>query len=339
MTIGNKVTVLMPFYNAEAYLREAIDSILRQSYADFDFLIIDDGSTDDSAAIVESYDDPRIRLLRNDGNHGICYTLNRGIDESESEYIVRMDADDISEPRRIEWQVRFMDSHPEVGASGGNLIIFGEGMEPRPFIMNHDRYECRAELLFNSSIPHPSAIIRRKVIEEYNLRYRDEYRGIEDFELWWQIAKHSFITNQNKAILRYRKHRLQTTINDRAKKEAQLQRAIRFISERYADLGINLTDEEKSAIGRYQIGQTDHLSIDDITHFIDALQKAAQASRADTRQLRAIRKIASYAFLNVINANAKRETDWLLCMRYAVDCGVMPRWFYLKHLIYHKLRR
>ncbi len=336
MAIGNKVTVLMPMYNAEAYLREAIDSVLRQSYADFEFIIIDDGSTDDSVAIVESYDDPRIRLLRNHGNHGICYTLNRGIDESESEYIVRMDADDISEPRRIEWQMRYMDNHPEVGASGGNLIIFGEGIEPRPFIMNHDRYECRAELLFNSSMAHPATIIRRKVLEEHQLRYKEEYRGIEDFELWWQIAKHAFIVNQDKTLLRYRIHPQQVTSTD---KPGIKRLAERFTAQRFSDLGIALNDDEASAVRRYSTNQYQDFAIDDITHFIDALQKAAQASITAARQLRAIRKIASYAFLNVINANAKRETDWLLCMRYAVECGVMPRRFYLKHLIYHKLHR
>ena len=106
---GPLVTVLMPVFNAEKYLRLAIDSVLNQSYSYFEFLIIDDGSTDQSAQIIRSYSDPRIRFLQNECNLGLVTTLNRGIESSQGQYLARMDADDISYPQRLEKQVALLN--------------------------------------------------------------------------------------------------------------------------------------------------------------------------------------------------------------------------------------
>ena len=108
----------MPVYNGERYLREAIDSILNQTFKDFEFLIINDGSTDLSVEIIESYADKRISLAHNGQNLGLITTLNRGFDLACGEYIARMDCDDISLPDRLEKQVVFMDNHPEIGICG-----------------------------------------------------------------------------------------------------------------------------------------------------------------------------------------------------------------------------
>ena len=113
-----KVTVLMPVYNAEKYLIEAIRSILTQSFMDYELLIINDGSTDDSLKIIKSFSDKRIRLVQNERNIGQANSLNKGIKLARGEYIVRMDADDISLSERIKKQVKFMDANPEIGISG-----------------------------------------------------------------------------------------------------------------------------------------------------------------------------------------------------------------------------
>jgi glycosyltransferase involved in cell wall biosynthesis len=108
-----KITVLMPVYNAEQFLREAIDSMLNQSFRDFEFLIMDDGSTDSSISIIQQYQDPRIRLIRNEKNLGISPTLNKGIELASSDLIARMDADDISYPDRLQKQYDYMMAHPD----------------------------------------------------------------------------------------------------------------------------------------------------------------------------------------------------------------------------------
>src|SRR5580698_9685158 len=112
-TINNpKVTVLMPVYNGEKYIKEALESILQQTFIDFEFLIINDGSTDNSVSIIKSFNDNRIRLIHNEKNSGLVYSLNKGIGLSNGEYIARMDCDDVSIPERLEKQVGFLNSNP-----------------------------------------------------------------------------------------------------------------------------------------------------------------------------------------------------------------------------------
>jgi len=127
-----KVTVLMPVHNGQQHLREAIESILKQSFTDFEFLIIDDGSTDGSTAIVKTYNEPRIRLIANTENQGTVHVLNQGIQEAKGEYIARMDADDISLPQRLEKQVRFMDSRPDIGISGAGMRLIKRASSKTP---------------------------------------------------------------------------------------------------------------------------------------------------------------------------------------------------------------
>ena len=123
-----KATVLMPVFNGEKHLNEAINSILSQSFQDFEFLIIDDGSTDHSKKIIRSYQDKRIRFIENDRNLQLSRTLNRGIQLAKGEYILRMDADDISFPNRLEKQIQFMDQNLEIIASGSSLKLMGESI-------------------------------------------------------------------------------------------------------------------------------------------------------------------------------------------------------------------
>jgi len=121
----SQVTIIMPVYNGEVYLREAIDSILDQTLTDFEFLILNDGSSDHSVDIVRSYDDPRIRLVENEANLGVVQTLNRGLDLANGTFIARMDCDDRSLRDRLARQVAFLDDHPEVGICGTWMEAIG----------------------------------------------------------------------------------------------------------------------------------------------------------------------------------------------------------------------
>ena len=124
-----KVSVVMPAYNAEKYIGEAIESILNQTFRNFEFIIINDGSVDRTKEIIQEYDDPRIVLLENDKNSGIVVTLNKGVDAATGEYIARMDADDIALSNRIEQQVMFLNTHRNIGVVGSALQIFGEEID------------------------------------------------------------------------------------------------------------------------------------------------------------------------------------------------------------------
>lgn len=200
------VTVLMPVYNAGEFLKEAIDSILNQTYEEFEFLIINDGSTDSSVNIIESYKDKRIKLIHNIENKGLVESLNKGIEIAQGKYIIRMDADDIAEVNRIETQVDFMENNSDVAVAGSNGVIF---LSDKPIIkkltdlpIKYNEIKCK--LLFECPIVHSAVIIRKNILLENNYRYSEKYKDTEDYGLWIEIAKNHKIVNIPKKLLRYR---------------------------------------------------------------------------------------------------------------------------------------
>lgn len=206
-----KVSVVMPVYNGEKYLRQAIDSILNQSFSDFEFIIINDCSTDATEQIIKSYDDKRIVYVKNDNNIGVAESLNRGFDIAKGEYIARMDADDISLPQRFEKQIEFMDKHNEYGLCGCDIIKFDDNGNEKQFIYSHSDDEIKVDLLFDSPLPHPGIMIRRTVDETIDLHYDREYEKAEDFELWTRMAEKVRFYNIPEFLLKYREHNLQVS--------------------------------------------------------------------------------------------------------------------------------
>lgn len=199
------VTVLMSVYNGERYLREAIESILNQTFTDFEFLIINDGSTDASRSIISSYSDLRIQLIDNSQNIGLVKSLNRGLTLAQGRYIARQDADDISEPDRLARQVAFMDANPHLVMSGtwyreidmdGNL---GNNVRlPTEFT------ELQWALLFFCPFVHTAVIMcRSQLLQEIGLYNKDCYYA-EDYELWLRIARHLPMANLPAYLVRYR---------------------------------------------------------------------------------------------------------------------------------------
>lgn len=206
-----KISVVMPVYNAEKYLREAIDSILSQTYTDFEFIIIDDGSTDSSPEIVRTYDDARIRFFQNEHNMGVAATLNRGLDLATGEYIARMDSDDISLPERFVKQMEYMDKHPECAVVGTDMEIFGA--KRYQFIHSTAPEQLKVDLLFASALGHPTVMMRSSVVGKDGLHYDNSYNGIEDYELWVRVAAQHELGNLDSILLRYRMHSSQVTKN------------------------------------------------------------------------------------------------------------------------------
>ena len=200
-----KVSVLMPVYNGAAYLSEAIQSILAQTFTDFEFLIIDDGSSDNSYNVAASFSDARIRLIRNSKNLGLVASLNRGLELACGEYIARMDADDISLPERLSLQVAFMDMHPDVGICGSWLQAFSSKMcsEWRSPLSHN---EIHARLLFQSALFHPTVLIRTSLINAHHLRYRSDFPHAEDYELLSRSQPYCRYANIGEVLLRYRLH-------------------------------------------------------------------------------------------------------------------------------------
>jgi len=201
---GPKVTVLMSVYNGGKYLREAIDSILVQSFKDFEFLIIDDGSTDSSSDIIRSYTDPRIRLIKNEENIGLTHSLNKGLKLARGEYIARMDADDISLPERLEKQVHFLDEHMGVGLVSSSYIkinMAGEEIGFQKVAIEND--EIKERLLQFNCFCHPSAVFRRECVERVGA-YRETFEIAQDYDLWLRIAEEFEVANVEESLCKWR---------------------------------------------------------------------------------------------------------------------------------------
>ena len=202
-----KVTILLPAYNAALYLRDSLDSIMRQAFKDFDVLLIDDGSMDDTSKIAIEYSniDRRIKYYKNEKNIGLIKTLNKGLSLAKGEYIVRMDADDIMFDDRLYKQVKYMDSNPECFVCGGQMEYIGglTGMAP----ILPQKYE---DLLYFSLIIcplyHPTTIIRNSAIKQFGLKYNDSYKHAEDYKFWSDIifSHPNSIANIKDVVLFYR---------------------------------------------------------------------------------------------------------------------------------------
>jgi glycosyltransferase involved in cell wall biosynthesis len=198
------VTVLMPVYNAEDFLREAIDSILTQTYTNFEFLIIDDGSNDNSDNIISSYKDERIRYRKNERNLALIATLNKGFELANGKYIVRMDADDVSMPMRLEKQIEILENNAEIGVVGCWIKRFGAENKIVEFPTQND--EMKASMFFFNPISHPGVTIRKSLIDENQLKFNKHYLHAEDYHFWFQCFQLTQFYNIPEVLLNYRVH-------------------------------------------------------------------------------------------------------------------------------------
>lgn len=192
----------MPAYNTGKYIAAAIDSILNQTFTDFEFIIINDGSTDNTAEVIKEYikRDKRIKFINNKKTRGIVAASNDGLNTATGEYIAKMDSDDISLPNRLAKQVEFLDSHPDIGMVGCGFQAFDKGN----FIKTHSARIGLVDALVE--IPTTIFMARRSVIEQNKLRFNPDFIACEDYEFYVQFIKHAKIANMPDILYKYRWH-------------------------------------------------------------------------------------------------------------------------------------
>jgi hypothetical protein len=223
------VTVLMPVFDAAAHLRQAIDSVLAQTFEDFELLVMDDGSTDGSADLVRGYADARIRLERHDRNRGVVATLNAGIARARGRYIARMDADDVCLPTRLEEQVDHLDSHPEIaGVSAAFETVDAAGC---PLPIDHGLRRpvgpalVRWSFHFGSFFCHPAAMLRRQIFDSVG-GYDPAFPHAEDYDLWLRVVEKHALDNLPRTLLRLRWHGENVSVQHRETQQAGARRAL-----------------------------------------------------------------------------------------------------------------
>ena len=206
---GPRVSVVMPVYNGERYVAEAVESILSQSFQDFEFLVFDDGSEDRTFAIINEYAtrDHRIHLVRK-RHQGYVPWLNEGLAASRGEFIARMDADDISLPERFARQVEYLREHVSCSAVGCGLLLIDPDGSPlcyRIFEGDHDKLDAKQIMGEFPAIAHPASMIRRSSLIKAG-GYREEYESMEEFDLWLRLAEHGRLANLPNVLFKYRQH-------------------------------------------------------------------------------------------------------------------------------------
>ena len=200
-----KISVILPVYNGQIYLRAAIQSVLSQSFRDFELIVVNDGSSDGSRELLESFGDPRIRLFHQT-NRGLAATLNIAIAQARGKYIARQDQDDICLSSRLQKQVEFLDAHADVGMVGTAAEIWVEDT-PTKRLLSHpiDDAKIRFELLFDNRFVHSSVMFRRAVIQDIGGYCEDKLRQPpEDFELWSRMMRKYRLANLPEALTVYR---------------------------------------------------------------------------------------------------------------------------------------
>ena len=201
------VSVLMPAHNAEKYISEAIESILNQTFEDFEFIIVDDCSTDRTWEIIQEYakKDKRIVAVRNEKNLKIALTLNRGMNLVKGKYIARMDSDDWSYPDRLQKQFDFMEANPETGASGGTMEVCTKNLVRKSCReYNLTDLEIRKKIFRYSPFCHPLVMFNAEILKKYNLNYCQFLPIAQDYDLYFRIGNVSKFGNLKDILLKYR---------------------------------------------------------------------------------------------------------------------------------------
>jgi glycosyltransferase involved in cell wall biosynthesis len=214
------VTVVIPAYNCEQYLKESLNSIMGQDYQNLEIIIIDDNSTDQTAKIADKLakSDPRIRVYHNSKNLGIGGNRNKGIELAKGKYIAWQDADDVATPDRVSLQVKFLEEHSEVGVVGGYLEFFGDNYKTSERKYAEDDQSLREHIFMYNPIAQPVAMFRKEVFEKVG-SYHPKYLVSEDLEMLFRAGTVYKFGNVQKVLLHYRQYNLSLTRKNLRKME------------------------------------------------------------------------------------------------------------------------
>ncbi|MBD5476927.1 MAG: glycosyltransferase [Lachnospiraceae bacterium] len=305
------ISVLMAVYNCDKYLREAMDSILNQTWSDFEFIIVNDGSTDNSLQILKEYSDERIKIITYEENKGVAHARNVGLEHCTSEYVALMDADDIALPDRLKLEYEYLMEHREIDgvyAKFRNLDVDGrllEGEQPRAYY--NYRY-VKAVMIFENTVANLTAMFRRQIVEEYQLKYDETCKIASDYRFWIDYLKYGKIVGIDKVLCYYRlrHHSLYNNSPLSVKKESERQ----MIKYNLKSMGFRLLPEEESTLikifstdGRINSGE------ELLLLYMGLLSMAKQAKEMNLEFAEEVKIMCKKRFLEKVQ-NAPELWDW-----------------------------
>lgn len=283
-----ETTVLIPVYNCAKYIAEALESVLFQKYTDYELLIIDDGSTDDTIKIIKTIKDSRIVLLKNTKNRGIVYTLNKGLSLAKGKYIVRMDGDDIVLGNRLEAQIDFLKNNPDFGIVGGWYRVINEEGKIIDTVEGETDYrDAQLSLLFRNQFTHSAVTMRTDLAKQ--LKYDPEFQYCEDYDLWVRFAEVSKVANLPAYFVKYRWY----SENSCGRKQKELKQAM-----------FNLLSRELDKIG------VDHSAQELMLHLAICFRMAPRLFKNEEKQ-RALLQWLDKVFSSTV-LSQRYDEKWLL---------------------------
>lgn len=206
------VSIIVSVYNCEKFIEEMLNSILEQTYTDWELILIDDNSTDSTWSLISKYTDKRIITRRNTENFGLTKNLNIALSHAKGKYVVRIDGDDIAYPNRLEKQVEYMEKNPDIVLSGSWMRVFGKREGIWKNVIGEDI--LKINLIFNAIIFHPTFIIRKNILDKYKILYNESLAFAQDYDLEYQISKYGKVANIPDLLVKYRIHDKQVSISN-----------------------------------------------------------------------------------------------------------------------------
>lgn len=300
------ISVLLPVHNASAYVRRAIDSVLAQTFPDFELIVVNDASTDGSAAVLDDLHDQRIVRVNFEKNRGIVDALNIALKHARGRYIARMDADDIARLDRFQLQVDFLEQHPKVAVVGAWIEGFGDVRRPylHCYPTSHD--EILSYMLFESPFAHPSVLIRRTAMDSLDRPYSPDFPYVEDWELWSRLVLLGNAANIPMPLLRYRIH---TKSSSRRFTQIQGASKRKLLQKIYADADLPFREEFVLASS-----PVDFEFLRSCFRYFEELVRVAENNR----------RLNSRVLADVLQEQLR------LRARRIVSFGMRPAWFVLK---------
>lgn len=308
------ISVLLPCYNAEMYVEEAIVSILNQTYTNFELIVINDCSSDGTRDILLKFQkqDSRIILVENEKNLGLVFTLNKGLNLAKGKYIARMDADDISFPERFEKQVDKLESDEDIVICGGGIISFyqNQNLKPHKRLYPLDTSSIRAEAVFNTPFAHPCVMMRTSTLIQNNLFYDARYKYSEDYHLWQRLIIYGECANIDDYLLNYRVLSTSQTANGIKNQTERFEKISAIQNIGLKRIGCELN--EKQVHFHYILSLSDYIREIDFTlydyKFIREYFQSLESNLADNSYCSAssLRKAFERRYLKLVVFNFKR---------------------------------
>jgi glycosyltransferase involved in cell wall biosynthesis len=306
------VSVIMTVYNGQDYLKDSISSILNQSFKDFEFIIVNDGSIDKSDNIVRSFNEPRIKYYDFKENAGVIERLNFAFEKAIGKYIVKMDQDDISEPSRILLQYSFMEKNLDIGVCGSFAKFFGA--KKGTWKMPTKNAEIKASLINGSPFCHPSVIFRKSVLVENNIKYTKGYNLTDDFELWIQLSSVTCFANISIALLKYRISEQQVSFKRKIEQDFQ----INELRKKVITNLINITDNKFDLIFCNSNSKI-NLDKNEVASILSTFSEIVNANKQ--HRIYNQNSLKKELGFNLLSAITKNERVWISHVFWAVRNG------------------